>query len=111
MDPDDSPWDGRFDRDAFVANRVAYLAKALTNHTVWKRALDGAGEGAGLAVAWVDHEGGRHETVVDRAFMRTHLAIVRSLMADLSGCGDVGTFALRGVFARQLNLLDDGEVG
>ena len=87
MDPEDDSWDGRPDRDAFLANRVAHLAKALTDHTAWRRALDGAGGAGSLAVAWADHEGRRHDTAVDRAYIRTHLAIVRSLTADLSGRG------------------------
>ncbi len=111
MPPDNGPWDGRIDRDAYLANRIAFLANALMDHTAWKRALDAAGGDASLAVSWVDGDGRRHVAAVDRAFLRTHLKIVRSLMSDLAACGHVGDLALRGLFARQLNLMDEGEAG
>jgi hypothetical protein len=111
MRPEPDPFDGRFDREAYLANRIALLAKALMDHTAWKRALDGAVAGASLAVAWVDGEGHRHIAAVDQGYLRIHLGIVRSLMADLDACGEVGNRALRGLFARQLAMDDEGEAG
>jgi hypothetical protein len=111
MQPDNGPRDGPTGWDPYVANRVAFLAKALMDHSTWGRSLDAAGEGAALAVSWVDGDGRRHTTVVDRAFLDAHLRVLRSLMGDLSACGEVGALALRGLFARQLAAMDEGEAG
>jgi hypothetical protein len=102
MRGDVAPRDCSGEWDPYVANRVAFLAKALRDHTAWKRALDGAGEDAALAVAWVDGDGRRDVVAVDGAYLWTHLKVVRSLMADLAACGAIGTITLRGLFARQL---------
>ncbi len=111
MDPEHDSWDGRPDRDAYLAGRVALLAKALSDHTAWKRALDGADGAGSLAVAWADGDGRRHVAAVDRAYLRAHLTVVRSLTDDLIACGEAGERAVRGVFARQLAMMDEGEAG
>jgi hypothetical protein len=102
---------GTNDLQDFIQNRAHLLNKALVDHTVWRQSLEQFGRDASLAATWVDHEGQDHVVAINRAYLKAHLTIVRSLMNDLIACGPEGKRVVQNIFSLQVSMLDEEETG
>ncbi len=94
---------------AFIEDRAHLLNKALVDHIVWRQSLEQFGRDASLAATWIDHEGQDHVVAINRAYLKSHLKIVRSLMNDLVGCGIEGKKAVQSILALQVRMLEEDE--
>jgi hypothetical protein len=97
------------DVQRFIEDRAHLLNKALVDHIVWRQSLEQFGRDASLAATWVDHEGQDHVVAINRAYLNSHLKIVRSLMNDLIACGTEGKRAVQSILALQVSMLEEGE--
>ena len=97
------------DVQRFIEDRAHLLNKALVDHIVWRQSLEQFGRDASLAATWVDHEGQDHVVAINRAYLNSHLKIVRSLMNDLIACGTEGKRAVQSILALQVSMLDEDE--
>ena len=97
------------DVQRFIEDRAHLLNKALVDHIVWRQSLEQFGRDASLAATWVDHEGQDHVVAINRAYLNSHLKIVRSLMNDLIACGTEGKRAVQSILALQGSMLDEDE--
>jgi hypothetical protein len=106
--------DGEPDEDDvrdFIQNRAHLLNKALVDHTVWRQSIEQFGRDASLAATWVDHEGQDHVVAINRAYLKAHLTIVRSLMNDLIACGPEGKKIVQSIISLQVSMLEEEETG
>jgi hypothetical protein len=106
---DDEP--GEEDVRDFIQNRAHLLNKALVDHTVWRQSLEQFGRDASLAATWVDHEEQDHVVAINRAYLKAHLTIVRSLMNDLIACGPEGKKIVQSIISLQVSMLEEEETG
>ena len=97
------------DVQRFIEDRAHLLNKALVDHIVWRQSLEQFGRDASLAATWVDHEGQDHVVAINRAYLNSHLKIVRSLMNDLIACGTEGKRAVQSILALQVSMLAEDE--
>ena len=97
------------DVQRFIEDRAHLLNKALVDHIVWRQSLEQFGRDASLAATWVDHEGQDHVVAINRAYLNSHLKIVRSLMNDLIACGTEGKRAVQSILALQVSMLEEDE--
>jgi len=95
----------------FIENRAYLLNKVLVDHVVWRQSLEQFGREASLAATWIDFEGQDHVFAINRAYLKSHLKIVRSLMKDLLACGAEGKQVVRGIVALQASMLEEDETG
>ena len=102
---------GEDDVQDFIRNRAHLLNKALVDHTVWRQSLEQFGRDASLAATWVDHEGQDHVVAINRAYLKAHLTIVRSLMNDLIACGAEGKRVVQSIISLQVSMLEEEETG
>ena len=100
---------GEDDLQDFIENRAHLLNKALSDHTVWRQSLEQFGKDASLAATWVDHDGQDHVVAINRAYLKAHLTIVRSLMNDLIACGAEGKRVVQSIISLQVSMLEDEE--
>jgi len=108
-------WD-RFDEpdvetQDFIQDRAHLLNKALVDHSVWRQSLEQFGRDASLAATWVDHEGQAHVMAINRAYLKAHLTIIRSLMNDLIACGPDGKRVVQSIISLQVSMLEEEETG
>ena len=99
------------DVQGFIEDRAHLLNKALVDHIVWRQSLEQFGRDASLAATWVDHEGQDHVVAINRAYLKAHLTIVRSLMNDLIACGAEGKRVVQGIISLQVSMLEEDEIG
>ena len=97
------------DVQRFIEDRAHLLNKALVDHIVWRQSLEQHGRDASLAATWVDYEGQDHVVAINRAYLNSHLKIVRSLMNDLIACGTEGKRAVQSILALQVSMLEEDE--
>ena len=97
------------DLQGFIEDRAHVLNKTLVDHIVWRQSLEQFGRDASLAATWIDHEGQDHVVAINRAYLKSHLKIVRSLMNDLVACGTEGKKALQSILALQVSMLEEEE--
>jgi hypothetical protein len=97
------------DLQGFIEDRAHVLNKALVDHIVWRQSLAQFGRDASLAATWIDHEGQDHVVAISRAYLKSHLKIVRSLMNDLVACGTEGKKAVQSILALQVSMLEEEE--
>ena len=97
------------DLQGFIEDRAHVLNKVLVDHIVWRQSLEQFGRDASLAATWIDHEGQDQVVAINRAYLKAHLKIVRSLMNDLVGCGTEGKKALQSILALQVSMLEEEE--
>ena len=97
------------DVQRFIEDRAHLLNKALVDHIVWRQSLEQFGRDASLAATWVDYEGQDHVVAINRAYLNSHLKIVRSLMNDLIACGTEGKRAVQSILALQVSMLEEDE--
>ena len=97
------------DVQRFFEDRTHLLNKSLVDHIVWRQSLEQFGRDASLAATWIDHEGQDHVVAINRAYLQSHLKIVRSLMNDLIGCGSEGKRAVQSILALQVSMLEEDE--
>ena len=102
---------GEDDVRGYIEDRAHLLNKALVDHIVWRQSLEQFGRDASLAATWVDHEGQDHVVAINRAYLKAHLKIVRSLMNDLIACGPEGKKAVQSIIALQVSMLEEEETG
>jgi hypothetical protein len=100
---------GGDDLQDFIQNRAHLLHKALSDHTVWRQSLEQFGRDASLAATWVDHDGQDHVVAINRAYLKAHLTIVRSLMNDLIACGAEGKRVVQSIISLQVSMLEEEE--
>ena len=105
VEPDDQ------DVQDFIQDRAHLLNKALVDHIVWRQSLEQFGSDASLAATWIDGEGQDHVVAINRAYLKAHLKIVRSLMNDLVACGAEGKKAVQSIIALQVSMLEEEETG
>jgi hypothetical protein len=102
---------GEDDIRDFIQDRAHLLNKALVDHTVWRQSLEQFGRDASLAATWIDHEGQDHVVAINRAYLKAHLKIVRSLMNDLIACGTEGKRIVQSIISLQVSMLEEEETG
>ena len=102
---------GEDDLQHFIHDRAHLLNKVLSDHTVWRQSLEQFGKDASLAATWVDHEGQDHVVAINRAYLKAHLTIVRSLMNDLIACGAEGKRVVQSIISLQVSMLEEEETG
>src|SRR5215212_8968253 len=102
---------GEDDVRDFIQNRAHLLNKALVDHSVWRQSLEQFGRDASLAATWVDHEGQAHVMAINRAYLKAHLTIIRSLMNDLIACGPDGKRVVQSIISLQVSMLEEEETG
>ncbi len=102
---------GEDDVQVFIQNRAYLLNQALADHTVWRQSLEQFGRDASLAATWIDHEGQDHTVAINRAYLKAHLKIVRSLMNDLIACGAEGKRIVKSIVSLQVSMLEEEETG
>jgi hypothetical protein len=99
------------DMQSYIEDRAHLLNKVLVDHTVWRQSLEQFGRDASLAATWVDHEGQDHVVAINRAYLKAHLTIVRSLMNDLIACGPEGKRIVQSIISLQVSMLEEEETG
>jgi hypothetical protein len=99
------------DMQGYIEDRAHLLNKALVDHTVWCQSLEQFGRDASLAATWIDHEGQDHVVAINRAYLKAHLTIVRSLMNDLIACGPEGKRIVQSIISLQVSMLEEEETG
>ena len=97
------------DIQEFIEDRAQVLNKALVDHIVWRQSLEQFGRDASLAATWIDNEGQDHVVAINRAYLKSHLKIVRSLMNDLIACGPEGKKVVQSIVALQISMLEEDE--
>jgi len=105
----DEPHVGDIQR--YIEDRAHLLNKALVDHSVWRQSLEQFGRDASLAATWVAHEGQDHVVAINRAYLKAHLKIVRSLMNDLVACGAEGKRIVQSIISLQVSMLEEEETG
>jgi hypothetical protein len=83
----------------YIEDRDSLLNKVFTDHLIWEQSLEQFGRDASLAATRIDHEGQDHVVAINRAYLKAHLTIVRSLMNDLVACGAEGKRAVQSIIA------------
>ena len=99
------------DKQSYIEDRAHLLNKVLVDHTVWRQSLEQFGRDASLAATWIDHEGQDHVVAINRAYLKAHLKIVRSLMDDLVACGAEGKRVVQNIISLQVSMLEEDETG
>jgi hypothetical protein len=99
------------DMPDYITDRASLLNKVFTDHVIWEQSLEAFGKDATLAATWVDHEGQNHVVAINRAYLKAHLTIVRSLMNDLIACGAEGKRVVQSIISLQVSMLEEEETG
>jgi hypothetical protein len=99
------------DMHDYIADRASLLNKVFTDHVIWEQSLEAFGRDASLAATWIDHQGQDHVVAINRAYLKAHLTIVRSLMNDLIACGPDGKRVVQSIISLQVSMLEEEETG
>ncbi len=93
------------ERQQFMHDRVRLLKKLLNDRQSWQDAFERLGRRGTLKITWSDSDHEEQQTLLTRAFITGHTAVLRSVACDLILCGDEGALLAEQLFS---DLYEDG---
>lgn len=97
------------ERQQFMHDRARLLKKLLSDRQSWQDAYERLGRRGTLKITWMDRDRAEQHTMISRAFVTGHTAVLRSVACDLILCGDEGTLLAEQVFSELYE--DDRQFG
>ena len=87
------------ERQQFMHDRARLLKKLLNDRQSWQDAFERLGRRGTLKITWSDSDQVEQQTLLTKAFVAGHTAVLRSVACDLILCGDEGALLAEQLFS------------